>query len=72
MSKISRSLSELPADGLLRVKEVLTYLPIKKSTWYDGVRRGRFPQPVRLGTRTVAWRAQDIRHLIDHGVEWVN
>jgi predicted DNA-binding transcriptional regulator AlpA len=56
----------------LRAKEVLSFLPIKKSTWYEGVRQGKFPQPVRLGTRTVAWRAQDIRRLIDHGVEAFN
>lgn len=72
MSSTSRSLSDLPSDGLMRAKEVLSYLPIKKSTWWAGVKEGIYPQPVRLGTRTVAWRAQDIRKLIDQGVEAFN
>ncbi|MGX9365935.1 helix-turn-helix transcriptional regulator [Desulfoplanes sp. PS50] len=69
MSVNSEVVRELPADGLLRASEVLQYLPIRKSTWWAGVRSGIYPQPVRLSRRTVAWRATDIRHLIDHGIE---
>jgi predicted DNA-binding transcriptional regulator AlpA len=29
------------------------------------VRSGRFPQPVKLSPRVTAWRASDIRALID-------
>ena len=72
MSNTSRSLSELPADGLMRAKEVLTYLPIKKSTWWAGVKAGIYPKPVKLSARTVAWKAKDIRKLIDEGVEGLN
>ncbi|HXD35423.1 MAG TPA: AlpA family phage regulatory protein, partial [Rhodanobacter sp.] len=34
-------------------------------TWWNGVRSGRFPKPVKLGPRTTAWRVEDIRALID-------
>ena len=47
-------------EKLLKLKEVLTRLRISKSTWYDGVSRKEFPQPVRIGTRTVAWLESDI------------
>lgn len=53
-------MNELPRTGFLRLKQILMFLPIGKSTWWDGVRTGRFPQPVKLGPRTTAWRAEDI------------
>lgn len=39
-------------------------LPISRSTWWSKVRSGEFPQPIKLGPRTTAWRAQDIADLI--------
>ena len=47
-------------EKLLKLKEVLSRLRISKSSWYDGVRRNVFPQPVRIGTRTVVWLESDI------------
>jgi hypothetical protein len=38
-------------------------IPVKKSCWWDGVRSGRFPKPVKLG-RCTMWRVEDIRNLI--------
>jgi predicted DNA-binding transcriptional regulator AlpA len=40
-------------------------IPIGKSTWWAGVKSGKFPQPVKLGARTTAWRVEDIRKLMD-------
>lgn len=53
---------------LLRLREVLRRVPVSRSTWYAGVAQGRFPQPVRLGARSVAWRASDIDSLVQMGV----
>ena len=39
-------------------------LPISKSSWWAGVRSGRYPQPVKLGPRITAWRYEDIRSLV--------
>jgi len=40
-------------------------IPVSKSTWWAGVKSGRYPQPVRtLGARITAWRVEDIRELI--------
>lgn len=54
----------IPAEGFLRLPKVLAVIPVKKSTWYNGIRTGRFPKPVHLGARSVAWRVEDIRLLI--------
>jgi predicted DNA-binding transcriptional regulator AlpA len=57
--------AELPETGFVRLPTILRVLPVSKSTWWDGVRSGRFPRPVRLG-RVTMWRAEDIRSLIEH------
>ncbi len=55
----------LPAQGFIRLAIILSLIPISKSAWWEGCRAGRFPQPVKLGPRTTAWRVEDIRDLID-------
>lgn len=55
----------LPATGFLRLPEVLHFYPVSKSTWWAGIRAGRYPRPVKLGERCTAWRAEDIRALIE-------
>lgn len=44
-------------------------LPISKSSWWEGVRARRYPQPIKLGKRITAWRASDIYALIERGVQ---
>ena len=48
------------ADKLLRRPEVETLTGLSRSTIYSWLQRGDFPQPVKLGTRLVAWRESDI------------
>jgi prophage regulatory protein len=67
-------MSQLPETGFLRLRQiigdpkadppVLAIIPVKKSCWWEGVRTGRFPKPVKLGPRVTVWRVQDIRALI--------
>lgn len=57
-------LSTLPQEGFIRLPQILTLLPVSKSTWWDGCRTGRYPTPVKLGPRTTAWRVEDIRALL--------
>lgn len=52
---------------LLRLKDILAPrgpIPVSKSTWWAGVKSGRYPQPIKLGPRITAWRAADIDALI--------
>ena len=67
---------QIPEKGFLRLTQIIgnpkanppipAIVPVSKSTWWQGVKDGRYPQPVRtLGRRITAWRAVDIRALID-------
>jgi predicted DNA-binding transcriptional regulator AlpA len=58
-------INQIPDIGFLRLPAVLKLYPVSKSTWWDGVKSGKFPQPVKLGPRCTAWRVQDIRELIE-------
>jgi predicted DNA-binding transcriptional regulator AlpA len=54
-------------DRLLRIRDVLDKIPVSRSSWWQGVRTGRYPAPVHLGPRTTAWRESDIQALIREG-----
>ena len=61
---------ELPREGFVRLSQFLgpgRPIPVGRSTWYAGIRTGRFPPPVRWGPRLVVWRVEDIRTLIERG-----
>jgi prophage regulatory protein len=50
-------------------KGIAPLLPVSRSAFWAGVKSGRFPQPVRLGARTVAWRGYEIQEILDNGIE---
>lgn len=54
----------LPETGFVRLREVLKVFPVSKSTWWIGVKEGRYPKPIKLGPKMTAWRVDDIRQLI--------
>jgi prophage regulatory protein len=72
----------LPETGFLRLYQIIGkagnpnskppippspgLIPVSKSTWWAGVKSGRYPKPVRsLGERITVWRVEDIRALIE-------
>jgi prophage regulatory protein len=58
----------LPDTGFVRLNSIIAPagpIPVSKSTWWQGVKDGRFPKPVQLGVKTTAWRVEDIRDLIE-------
>lgn len=55
-------------SSLLRLKHVLKLIPVCKATFWNGVKTGRFPQPVKLG-RCTFWRADEIYRLIEEASE---
>lgn len=70
----------LPETGFLRVQQIIgdpkadppipAIIPVCRSTWWAGVRSGRFPAPTRgLGGRITVWRVEDIRSLIERASE---
>lgn len=66
-------MNHLPETGFLRLYHIIgdlkavppipPIIPVKKSCWWEGVRTGRFPKPVKFGGCTM-WRVEDIRALI--------
>ena len=62
-----------PQDGFLRLPQIIgdkkrgipPIIPVSRSTWFDGCRTGRFPKPVHLGPRTVAWPRSAIADLVE-------
>ncbi|MFG1413797.1 AlpA family phage regulatory protein [Xanthobacter sp. VTT E-85241] len=55
-----------PSERLLRLSQVLSPegpIPVSKSTWWRGVKSGRYPQPIKIGMRITVWRESDINGL---------
>lgn len=67
--------NQLPETGFLRLTQIVgnaktnpptpAIIPISKSGWWEGVKTGRYPKPVKLSARCTAWRVEDIRNLIE-------
>ena len=57
--------TNIPSTGFLRLPQILAIFPISKSAWWEGCRTGRYPKPVKLGPRTIVWRAEDITAFIN-------
>jgi prophage regulatory protein len=67
-SAIEQTGDDLPRTGFVRLASILAPqgpIPVGRSTWWQGVKTGRFPKPVKLGPRTTAWKVEDIRTLIE-------
>lgn len=54
----------LPETGFLRLPQVLALIPISRSAWWAGIKDGKYPKGIKLGSKTTVWRAEDIRKLI--------
>lgn len=67
------ALTPLPPTGFLRLCQIVgdqkkgipAIIPVAKSTWWAGVKTGRYPAPVKLSERCTAWRIEEIRALLD-------
>jgi hypothetical protein len=62
----------LPQYGLVRLWQILgdrrkgipPIIPVSKSSWWAGVKSGKYPKPVKLSARCTCWRVEDIRELL--------
>ncbi len=65
--------SFLLETGYLRLSQIVgdkkagipPIIPVSKSTWWAGVKSGRYPKPVKLSDRCTAWRVSDILKLAE-------
>jgi len=46
-------------------KGVPAVFPISRAAWWNGIREGIYPKPVKLASRTTAWSAFSIRKLAE-------
>ncbi len=66
---------QLPEVGFVRLHQILgdrksdpvipPIIPISRASWWNGIKSGKYPQPIKLGSRTTAWRVADIRRLVE-------
>ncbi len=72
---MSNQTARLPETGFLRLPQIVgdtkanppipAIVPVCKSSWWAGVKDGRYPQPIKLGPRTTAWKVEDVRALVE-------
>jgi len=49
------NIKEVKRDRLIDLIETTTLVRCKKSTIYTLMKQGKFPKPIKLGSRMVAW-----------------
>ena len=54
------TVAALPGDRGLRLPEVVQRVGMSRAWIYDEIKAGRFPKPVKIGTRASAWLASEI------------
>jgi hypothetical protein len=63
----SKTSQHLPKSGFVRLSSILGPdgpIPVSRSAWWAGVKAGKYPQRIKIGPRTSAWRVEDILTLI--------
>lgn len=70
-----RALYPLPETGFLRLPQIIGnrkadppipgIIPVSPTTWWEGVKTGRYPKPVKLGPKISAWPVETIRRCIE-------
>lgn len=73
---------QLPETGFMRLPQILgnskskpptpPIIPVSKSTWWDGIKTGRFPKPVKLGPRITVWTAESIKQYLEQNQGQIN
>ena len=63
---MSKILNQLPETGFLKIWHIIgdpeatppipALIPVGRTTFLNRVKDGTYPQPIRLGMRSVAWR----------------
>ena len=62
--KTTTQAATLPEAGFVRLSTILQVFPVGRSTFWAKVKTGEYPQPIKLGANTTAWRVEEIRALI--------
>ena len=57
-------LNQLPQTGFVKLQTILSVIPVSKSTWWAGVKTGKYPKSIKHGSSTF-WKTEDINNLIE-------
>jgi hypothetical protein len=65
--------NQIPEAGFMRLAQIIgnpkrglpPLIPVSRSTFYQWVREGKAPKPIRLSHGVSVWFAKDIRALIE-------
>ncbi|MDC0069535.1 transcriptional regulator [Gammaproteobacteria bacterium] len=63
-------------DSFYRLKQIVgdkkneipPIIPVSPSTWWLGVKSGRYPKPIKLSQKVTVWRGSDLLALIQKEV----
>lgn len=58
----------VPHAGFMRIKGVLSIIPVSRATLYAGIKAGKYPKPIKLSEGVSVWRVADIDALC-HQIE---
>ena len=68
-------MNETDIPRLLRLKQIIgdprsdtpiePIIKVSKSSWWEGVKSGRYPKAIKLGANTTVWREDDVRDLVE-------
>ena len=50
---------------ILRIGDVMQAVGLSRVTIWRWVRDGKFPAPIRLGSRHIGWRSEEVQAWID-------
>lgn len=56
-----RYIDALPDSSMLAIDEVLALVGISRSTWYAGIKAGRYPPSIPIGPASPRWALGEIR-----------
>lgn len=63
-----KNIEELKMTKLIKLKTVLERTGLGRSTLYNYINQGMFPQPVSLGERSVAWVESEVEDWIQNQI----
>jgi hypothetical protein len=68
------AVTSVPSTGFMRLPQIIgnprakpplpPIVPVCRTTWWAGVKSGRYPKPIKLSLRVTVWRVEDILALI--------
>lgn len=53
---------------LLRIRHVISMTGLSRTGIYERIKNGTFPRSVKIGARSVAWQAVEVRNWIENRV----